>query len=81
VGERRTFDTPIRCKWNAPIHNLLKAIDNHTELFLLHGEPWHAEKAAELRAYVHELKTWIHEKEANTMENLGESSRAQGGDE
>jgi hypothetical protein len=60
---------------------LLKAIDNHTELFLLHGEPWHAEKATELRAYVHELKTWIHEKEANTMENLGESSRAQGGDE
>ena len=81
MGERRTFDTPIRCKWNAPIHNLLKAIDNHTELFLLHGEPWHAEKATELRAYVHELKTWIHEKEANTMENLGESSRPQGGDE
>jgi hypothetical protein len=59
----------------------LKAIDNHTELFLLHGDPWHAEKAETLRAYVHELKGWIHEKEAYTMEDMGESIRAQGGDE
>jgi hypothetical protein len=59
----------------------LKAIDNHTELFLLHGDPWHAEKAETLRAYVHELKSWIHEKEAYTMEGMGESIRAQGGDE
>jgi hypothetical protein len=81
MSDRRTFNTPIRCKWNTPIHNVLKAIDNHTELFLLHGDPWHANMADSLRVYVHELKTWIHEEEANTMEDLGESVRTQGGDE
>jgi hypothetical protein len=81
VSDRRTFNTPIRCKWNTPIHNLLKAIDNHTELFLLHGDPWHADKADELRTYVRELKAWIHEEEAKTMEDLGESLGAEGRDE
>jgi hypothetical protein len=59
----------------------LKAIDNHTELFLLHGDPWHADKADELRTYVRELKAWIHEEEAKTMEDLGESLGAEGRDE
>lgn len=81
MSDRRTFNTPIRCKWNTPIHNLLKAIDNHTELFLLHGDPWHADRADELRTYVRELKAWIHEEEAKTMEDLGESLGAEGGNE
>jgi hypothetical protein len=69
VNERRTFDTPIRSRWNAPIHNCLKAIDAHTELFLLHGDHWHEEKAALLRGYVHELKAWILLQEELQQEN------------
>jgi hypothetical protein len=63
MDERRTFDTPVRSRWNAPIHNCLKAIDNHMELYFLHRDPWHLEKAAALRAYLHELKTYIHHQE------------------
>lgn len=60
---RRTFDTEVRCCWNAPIHHMLKAIDNHTALYLQTGLPWHEEKAAMLRGYVHELKAFIHAQE------------------
>jgi hypothetical protein len=60
TSERRTWDTPIRQPWNAPIHHCLRAIDNHTALCLHTRLPWHLEKAAALRAYVHELKTYIH---------------------
>jgi hypothetical protein len=60
---KRTFNTPIRERWNVPIHNILKAIDNHTALFLATGNPWHEEKAGQLRQYVHELKTCIHAEE------------------
>ena len=48
-----------------PIHNILKAIDNHTALFLATGNPWHEQQAATLRQYVHGLKTYIHAEEAN----------------
>ncbi len=61
----RTFNTPHREKWNAPIHNILKAIDNHTQEYLKSGDIWHLQKAQELREYVSELKTWIHLKEEN----------------
>ena len=71
MNERRTFDTPIRSRWNAPIHNCLKAIDAHTELSLLHRSPWHAQKAEILRQYVAELKEWIHEEEAKRLADLG----------
>jgi hypothetical protein len=33
------------------------------ELYFLHRDPWHLEKAAALRAYLHELKTYIHHQE------------------
>jgi hypothetical protein len=42
---------------------MLKAIDNHTALYLQTGLPWHEEKAAMLRGYVHELKAFIHAQE------------------
>jgi len=59
----RTFNTPHREKWNAPIHNILKAIDNHTQEYFKSGEIWHLEKAEMLRVYLTELKTWIHKQE------------------
>lgn len=60
---KRTFNTSIRERWNAPIHNILNAIDNHTALYLATGLPWHEEKAEQLRQYVHELKTYILQQE------------------
>lgn len=63
MDDRRTFNTPIREPWNTPIHNCLKAIDNHMALYLATKNIWHLEKAAELRKYVRELKTWIHAEE------------------
>lgn len=65
TSERRTWDTPTRQPWNAPIHHCLRAIDNHTALFLSTGDKWHEEQAAFLRAYVHRLKMWIHATEAH----------------
>ena len=71
MNDRRTFNTAARARWNAPIHNCLKAIDAHTELFLSHGDHWHEEKAAMLRDYVHELKAWILLQEELQQENYG----------
>ena len=59
MTERRTFNTPTREPWNPIIHHLLKAIDNHTALYLRHHNPWHLKKAAMLREYVHEIKAYI----------------------
>ena len=59
----REFNTPHREKWNAPIHNILKAIDNHTHEYFKSQDPWHLQKAQELREYVSELKIWIHQEE------------------
>jgi hypothetical protein len=56
----RTYNTPHREDWNAPIHNILKAIDNHTQEYFKGGDEWHLNKAQELRKYVAELKEWIH---------------------
>ena len=69
ASERRTFDTVVRSSWNAPIHHMLKAIDNHTALYLQTGLVWHEDKATMLRSYVTELKTWIHAEEKKTMES------------
>jgi hypothetical protein len=63
MDERRTFNTPIREPWNAPIHNILKAIDNHMALYLKYRDPWHLQQAAILRNYLRELKAYIHKKE------------------
>lgn len=55
----REYDTDIRSPWNAPIHNILKAIDNHNIEYFKTKNPWHLEKAQMLRDYVIELKSWI----------------------
>ena len=57
---QRTFNTIHREEWNKPIHNILKAIDNHNHEYFKTQDPWHLEKAQELRIYVTELKEWIH---------------------
>jgi hypothetical protein len=59
----RTFNTKHREAWNVSIHNILKAIDNHTRLHLETGDFWHEEQAQILRKYVAELKEWIHKQE------------------
>jgi hypothetical protein len=59
----REFDTPHREKWNKPIHQILKAIDNHTRLHLETGDYWHEEQAQILRKYVKDLKNFIHKEE------------------
>jgi predicted NAD/FAD-binding protein len=63
LNPKRTWNTPIRERWNAPIHHLLKAIDNHVDLYLKTGDHWHVEQADFLRTYLHQLKTWIHQEE------------------
>jgi hypothetical protein len=63
MNERRTFNTPFREPWNAPIHHILKAIDNHMALYLQYRDPWHLQQAAMLRNYLRELKAYIHKKE------------------
>jgi len=59
----REWDTPVRECWNASIHHTLKAIDNHTRLYLKTGDEWHEEKAQLLRQYIRDLKYWIHQQE------------------
>lgn len=61
--ERRTWDTPIREKWNPVIHQCLKGIDYHNELYFKTKDAWHLEKASYLRDYVIELKKMIKRKE------------------
>ena len=61
----REFNTPIREPWNAPIHNILKAIDNHNQEYFKTNNIWHLEKADILRTYLQELKTWIATQETN----------------
>ena len=60
----REFNTPHREPWNAPIHQILKAIDNHNQEYFKTGNSWHLEKADMLRKYLDELKTWIHKEES-----------------
>lgn len=56
----REWNTDQRKDWNAPIHQILKAIDNHTRLWMETGDSWHEEKANMLRQYLRELKDFIH---------------------
>lgn len=65
---KREFNTPQRENWNAPIHQILKAIDAHNTAFFQDKNPWHVEKAEILRCYLHELKTWICQQESNSNE-------------
>jgi hypothetical protein len=50
-------------KWTAPIHQILKAIDNHTRLYIETGDVWHEEQAQILRKYIKDVKVWIHKEE------------------
>ena len=59
----REWNNPTREPWNGPIHRILKAVDNHTKLYLETGDKWHEDKAQMLREYVLELKDWIHKEE------------------
>jgi hypothetical protein len=68
---RREWNTPVREPWNPLIHELLQAVDRHNRLHFATGDPWHLERAEALRAYVRELKAWIHR-----QEDQSESSRA-----
>jgi hypothetical protein len=63
----REWNTNQRKDWNAPIHNILKAIDNHTQEYFKSGNVWHLQKAQELREYISELKTWIHKAEKENL--------------
>ena len=63
----REWDTPVREPWNALIKQALDAIDRHEHLYRKTGNGWHAAKAHELRRYVCELKTWIHQQERATI--------------
>ena len=63
----REWNTPIREPWNASIHQILKAIDNHRREWLATGDPWHDKKAIQLAEYLHELKTWIHKEEKENL--------------
>ena len=68
----REWNTPKRECWNAPIHQILKAIDNHTTLYLKTKDTWHEKQANILRTYVSDLKTWIHNQESNETHNVSE---------
>ena len=68
----REWDTPKRECWNTPIHQILKAIDNHTILYLKTNDTWHENQAKILRQYVSDLKTWIHHQESNETHNVSE---------
>ena len=59
----REWNNPTREPWNGPIHRILKAVDNHTKLYIKTGDIWHEEQAEYLRKYVAGLKTWIHKQE------------------
>ena len=60
----REWNTPHREAWNAPIHQILRAIDEHNRQYFRTGDAWHLEKAAWLRGYLGELKSRIHAAEA-----------------
>jgi hypothetical protein len=62
----REWNTPNRERWTAPIHQILKAVDNHTSLFIETGDVWHEDQAQILRTYVKDLKVWIHKEEGWT---------------
>ena len=64
MTDKRTWNNPTREPWNPVIHQLLRAIDHHNRLYFDEKDPWHLEKAEELREYLKELKHWIFKTEA-----------------
>lgn len=63
MSERRTFNTPLREPLNPIIYRLLQAIDWHNSRYFTSGDKWHLEKAAILRSYLIELKSWVRHQE------------------
>jgi len=59
----REWSTSAREAWNVPIQQIVKAVDNHTRLYLETGNSWHRECADSLREYLHKLKTYIQSQE------------------
>ncbi len=59
----REWSTETRDPWNDKIHVILKAIDQHTILYIQTGDEFHYNQAKTLRCYVDELKSWIHKQE------------------
>jgi len=59
----------VRECWNAPIHQILKAIDNHTRLHLQTGDPYHLEASTNLRSYLGNLKEWIQREEGKITQS------------
>jgi hypothetical protein len=60
----REWNTPHREKWTAPIHQILKAIDNHTSLYIWRLVIFGTKnKHKYLRQYVKDVKIWIHKEE------------------
>lgn len=70
---KREWDNPIRGPWNPVIHNLLKAIDNHTMLYLKTRQTWHLRKAQDLRIYIRDLKDFIKKEEGKEVDNAEET--------
>ena len=66
----REWSTETRDPWNAKIHNILKTVDLHTELFLKTGDEFHQSQAEILRCYITNLKTWIHSNENASEHHL-----------
>jgi hypothetical protein len=52
----REWNTPHREKWNAPIHHILKAIDNHTQEYFKSGNEWHLQKATRTQRVCFRIK-------------------------
>lgn len=59
----REWSNNTRDPWNDKIHTTIKAIDQHTKLYLESGDEFHNKQSKILRNYVNELKSWIHKQE------------------
>jgi hypothetical protein len=66
MTDKRTWNNPTREPWNAPIAQMLKAIDEHNREYFRTGNRWHLEKAMMLRGYLVELKEWVMWKEGKS---------------
>lgn len=66
---QREWNTPVREPWNGLIKQALNAVDRHNVLYFDSRDPWHLSQAQVLRAYVADLKVWIHQQEAEECKN------------
>jgi glycerophosphoryl diester phosphodiesterase len=74
---RRTYNPKSRAIWADPIRFLVQAVDNHTKLYLETGDPWHEEKARDLRKYINELKTHLIKNEQETVQSMADPNLSQ----